>query len=136
MNNERFDEILRKRITSRTYKFGEQYLKGKRPVFLCLPYDGDTETYVCRLKKAMKLAEDAGCALLAPYLLIEEATDLDVFTLVDFVRDSVVRLIDICDEFWLYPAAPSENVQAELSLALRLNKKIMYLNELEETDNE
>ena len=133
MNDKQFAERVDKLLDPVLMECGRKYLEGKRPAYLCLPFEGNVEAYAAKVGRIARMVEDRGYAVMAPYLaLMDPRVDAD--SDFEFVKDGVMRMIEYCDEFWVTRDMVTANVIAELSRAVKIGKQIRYVMEIREEE--
>ncbi len=136
MTRKQFEEKLDKKLTRDPELMDEavRYLKGKRRVYLCLPFEGDVEAYAAKVREILVVAASHGYAVMAPYMTLLDRVGGDSLD-PEFTWECVLRLIEGCDEFWVARDVIAPNTVEELSLAAKLGKRIMYIAAFGEEDN-
>ena len=106
---------------------GPKAPEGVPKAFLCLPYDGDTEAYMAKVYCIIPEVKKRGMVLLTPYAIFASPKSKNLVDL-ETMRFIAWKTVEDCDEFWVMSDRLSYNVLVELTHAMSLGKKLVYLN--------
>jgi len=126
-----FMEELKEAVRYENLSDGYKYLKNRRPVFLCLPFEGDLNEYIAKVLRMYPVGERKKRALIAPYLALLAFKDSKRKEMLPYAKDCVQLALKGCDEFWVVRDVLTENVLNEISLAVSRGMKVTYIDQME-----
>lgn len=97
--------------------------------YICSPYSGDTEGNTLAASRYSRYATDLGYIALAPHLLLpqylSEETERELAIRTD------LRLLDLCQELWVFGNRISEGMKREIAYAQEAGIPVRYIKEEE-----
>ena len=131
-----FMEALKESVRSEDLSEGREYLRDRRPVYLCLPFEGDLDDYMEKIYRLFPTAEAKGRALIAPYLALLAFKGRKREEMLAHAKDAVRCVMDGCNEFWVTRDTLTGNVLDEIAMALAREMKIVYVDDAEEEETD
>ena len=132
MKQSAFMQGLLENVKPEELDVGQEYLKDRRPVYLCLPFEGDLDEYKDKVFRLYPVGEKNKCALIAPYLALLAFKGHGRKAMLPYAQDCVQLALNGCEEFWVTGDLLTPNVLNELMLAVSRGMKITYVDLTEE----
>lgn len=128
MNDRMICNILREALTPEEREQSREFIRGKRSVFLSVPFDG-TNLDEC-MDMVWEIGQWAGkqnVLVFSPVMLMYVLDYLPQSVLSDLTKTSASVMIDSCEETWFCGDRTSHIMQNELKYAAEHGKRLRYV---------
>ncbi len=101
----------------------------KRPlVFICSPFAGDIQLNTCRAKRYARFAVNQRAVPVIPHLMYPRFLDEDDVEQRQLGIEMVLRLLENCQEIWVFGSRISAGMKLEIEAAKANNLTIRYFD--------
>lgn len=104
-------------------------MQKRKIVYICSPFRGDNARNITKANYFSRFAYERGCLPIAPHAIFTQFLNDDIAKERSEGMAMGIRLLDFCEEIWVFGPQISDGMKAEIEAARRKGIKTRYFSE-------